>query len=913
MASTDQGADRTSRLAYPSAEAADVVMQDGTSIHFRPVRAEDLERLRRFLEGVSSDSMIHRFFGVASIEWVARWAVDVDYRDRYAIVAELGAEREIVAHGAYISSSEDTAEVAFLVTDRQQGQGIATLMLMHLASVANRHGFEHFTAEVLPDNLQMIEVFRNCGLPCSIHNEQGVVKVELETALDERALEAFDRREQAATRNALHRFLAPTSVAVIGATERPGSVGAALMDNLLGTGFTGAIYPVNPHAERVRGLAAYPSIEAVPGPVDMAVIAVPAPAVPDVAAACAAAGVRAMLVLSAGFGETGEAGRELQERLLEVCRHSGARLIGPNCLGVVNTDPAVRLDATFTVSRVPTGNVGMISQSGGLGIALIEEANRLGLGVSSFVSVGNKLDISGNDLLEYWELDPATDLILLYLESFGNPRRFGRLARRVGMSKPILAVKSGRTPAGVRASSSHTGALLSASDVTVDALFRQAGVIRADTIAELFDTASLMSSQPLPRGRRVGIVTNGGGPGIVAADACAAAGLDVPVLPAALQEHLRRLLPQGAAVGNPIDMVATVSAEQYRQTVELLLEAGVCDAILALFVPAISATTAAEVAAALAGAATKANGVTLTSVFMDHQAPRNAGGDGVVVPRFQFPEDAARALANAVRHSEWRQRPTGVVPSFTDCDRDRAAAIISGALARDDDGAGWLEPAEVFELFGCYRLPMIDTRVVGDEEEAVAAAAALGGTVVLKGIAPGLVHKSDSGAVLTGLSGDDEVRAGAHAIRAAVTRAGHELEGLIVQPMAAAGVEMLLGVVHDASFGPVLACGAGGTTAEVLGDVAVRITPLSDRDATEMLESLRIAPLLHGYRGAPACDVAAVTDALLRLGAMVEAHPEIAELDANPLLASAAGAVIVDARVRVAPAQAIRPLGALRN
>jgi acetyl coenzyme A synthetase (ADP forming)-like protein len=911
MASRDEGEGQTSGLAYPSADAADVVMRDGTSIRFRPVRAEDGECLRAFLEGVSSDSMIHRFFGVTSIDWITRWAVDVDYKDRYALVAELGAEREIVAHGVYAASSEHTAEVAFLVTDRQQGQGIATLMLMQLASIASRHGFEHFTAEVLPDNYQMIEVFRTCGLPCSIHNEQGVVQVELETALDERALEAFDRRVQAATRNALHRFLAPSTVAVIGATERAGSVGAALMDNLLKTGFSGAIYPVNPHAEQLCGLAAYPSIDAVPGPVDMAVIAVPAPAVPDVAAACAVAGVRAMLVISAGFGETGEEGRALQDRLLEVCRHSGARLIGPNCLGLVNTDPAVRLNATFTVSTVPRGNVGVISQSGGLGIALIEEANRLGLGVSSFVSVGNKLDISGNDLLEYWELDPATDLILLYLESFGNPRRFSRLARRVGMTKPILAVKSGRTPAGVRASSSHTGALLSASDVTVDALFRQAGVIRADTIAELFDTAALMSSQPLPRGRRVAIVTNGGGPGIVAADACAAAGLDVPELPAELQQKLRGLLPQGAAVGNPIDMVATVSAGQYQQTVELLLEAGVCDAILALFVPAISATTAAEVAAALAGAAAKANGVALASVFMDHRAARDAGADGVVVPRFQFPEDAARALANAVRHSEWRQRPTGIVPSFEDCDRERAAAIISGALARGGDG--WLAPAEVFELFGCYRMPVIETRVVADEEQAVAAAAALGGAVVLKGIAPGLVHKSDSGAVLTGLSGADAVRAGAHTIRAAVTRAGRVLEGLIVQPMAAAGVELLLGVVHDPSFGPVLACGAGGTTAELLGDVAVRITPLSDRDASEMLESLRIAPLLHGYRGAPACDIGAVSDALLRLGAMVEAHSEIAELDASPLFASADGAVIVDARVRVGPAMPARPLGALRN
>ncbi len=897
--------------AYPSAEAADVVMQDGTSIHFRPVRAGDADRVRTFLEGVSSDSMVLRFFGAASIDWVTRWAVDVDYKDRYAIVAEAGPSREIVAHGAYIASGDGCAEVAFLVTDRQQGHGIATLMLMHLASVANRHGFEHFTAEVLPGNHRMIDVFRNCGLPCSVRNEQGVVEIELETALDERALEAFDRREQAATRNALHRFLAPRSIAVIGASQRRGSVGAALMENLLAAGFSGAIYPVNTHSEKVCGLEAYASIDAVPDPVDMAVIAIPAPRVPDVAAACAAAGVRAMLVLSAGFGETGEEGKLLQQQLLDVCRRSGARLIGPNCLGVVNTDPAVRLDATFTVSAVPQGNVGMISQSGGLGVALIEEANRLGVGVSSFVSVGNKLDISGNDLLDYWELDPATDVILLYLESFGNPRRFGRLARRVGKTKPILAVKSGRTPAGVRASSSHTGALLSASDVTVDALFRQAGVIRADTIGELFDTAALLSSQPLPRGRRVAIVTNGGGPGIVAADACVAAGLEVCELPASLQAELRRLLPRGAAVSNPVDMVATVSADQYRRTVELLIEADVCDAILALFVPAISTTTADAVAAALAGAAAKANGITLASVFMDHQAPRSSAAGRVSVSRFQFPEDAARALANAVSYGEWRLRPSGVVPAFEDCDRDAAAALIGRVLARGGDG--WLGMAEVCELLACYRLPMIETRVVQSEREAVAAWAQLGQPVVLKGVAPGLLHKTESGAVVTSVSGEDEVLAAARAISSAVTRAGHALEGLIVQPMAAAGVEMLLGVVHDASFGPVIACGAGGATAELLGDVAVRITPLTDRDAAEMLGSLRISPLLHGYRGAPPCDVGAVSDALLRLGAMVEAHPEIAELDANPLLASPQGVLIVDARVRVRPAQAVRPLGALRN
>ncbi len=895
---------------YPSADVADVALRDGSSIHFRPVRVDDGERIREFLEGVSEDSLLYRFFGATSIDWATRWAVDVDYSDRYAIVAEQGIDREIVAHAAYVRTDARSAEVAFLVTDELQGHGISTLMLAHLAAVARRHGIERFTAEVMGGNNRMLEMFRTSGFPTHLQAAAGEVHVEFSTELGPEALAEFERREQSAAVSALRRFLTPRAVAVIGASERAGSVGGEVMRKLIDAGFTGTIYPVNPKHGTVRDLRAYASIGDVPEPVDLAVVAIPAAQVPAVAAECAAAATHALLVLSAGFGELGEQGRVLQQQLHDVCRGSGMRLIGPNCLGLINTDPAVHLDATFTVASPAAGCIGVLSQSGGIGVALIEEANRVGLGMSSFVSVGNKIDISGNDLLAFWDQDPATKVILLYLESFGNPRRFARVARQVGRHKPVLAVKSGRTQAGARATASHTGALLAASDITVDALFRQAGVIRADTIGELLDTAALLSTQPVPRGGRIVIVTNGGGPGIIAADACQAAGLEVVVLPDKLQSALRRMLPAGAAVANPVDLVATAPADAYRRTLELLLAADVCDAILTLFVPALSTIASADVAAAVAVAGARASEVALASVYLDQQAPADVAPGGRVVPRFQFPEDAIRAIGNAVRYGAWRERPAGTVPEFDDLRTNAAATLIAAALAR---GAGWLEPAEVVELLRCYGLPMIETRVVRGPQAAARAGAEIGGPVVLKGIATEMVHKSDSGAVRLGLNGATEIVSAARAIRRAVERAGHKPEGLIVQRMAPEGVELLLGVVNDASFGPVLACGAGGITAELLGDVNVRITPVTDVDADEMLASLRVSRLLRGYRGRPPCDLAAVREALLRVSAMVEAHPEIAELDANPLIATPEGAVIVDARVRVEPAQPPRPPGALRD
>ena len=893
--------------AYPSASEVDVALRDGSTLHIRPVTPSDKPAIAEFLKALSPQSIAFRFFGTVDLDWAIEWASDVDYSERYALIATTGADERVIAHGAYVRTGGGRAEVAFAVADQWQQYGIATIMLAHLASAAEERDIAVFTAEVLPDNHRMIQVFRDSGFPLAQRTGDGVIELEMPTSRFQQTRERFEAREHSAAVAAVELFLRPRAVAVIGASRERGTVGAELLHNLSQGGFRGSVYPVNRSTSEVQGLRAYGSVGELPAAVDLAIIAVPAAQVADVARQCAAAKTRALLVISAGFAETGGEGMRRQQELLAVCRESGMRLVGPNCFGVVNTSPEVLLNATFAAHPPAAGTIGFLSQSGGLGIAMIEGASRMQLGLSSFVSIGNRLDVSGNDLLEYWEHDEATRVVLLYLESFGNPRRFARIARRVGRAKPIVAVKSGRSPAGARATSSHTGALLASSDVTVDALFGQAGVIRTDTMQELFEVGALLSRQPVPPGRRVAIVTNVGGPAILCADACQAAGLDVVELPESVRERLAGFLPAEASVGNPIDMIATASPESYRRTIETLLQERCCDAIVAIFVPTLI-TDAAEVAREISAAAAGARGVTLATVLMNAERLREVAANELQPPNFDFPEDAARALAHAARYASWRARPVGQAPSFPGCRADEAAAIITRALAREES---WLAPAHVAALLDCYGLPLVQSRIVTRVGDAASAARELGYPVALKGIAAGLLHKTDAGAVRLGLDSAHAVMLAAREIGAAVEEAGYELQGLIVQPQIEPGVELLMGMVNDESFGPVIACGAGGTLTEVLGDVAVRITPLSDLDAREMLRSLRVFRLLEGYRGSPACDIAAVEEVLLRLGALVEAHPEIAELDANPVIARADGAVIVDARVRIAAVEPPRPLPSL--
>jgi acetate---CoA ligase (ADP-forming) len=894
--------------AYPHEREADIMLRDGTTLHVRPVRPDDTAAVRAFLGALSWESIGFRFFGVPNLEWAVSWSVDVDYTDRFGLVAEGGSPRRILAHAAYVRLDSDRAEIAFLVADDWQGLGISTILLAHLAEVAEQHGITTFVGEVLPDNHKMIDVFRESGFPVTFRSIPDALEIELPTSLSPKALERFAERDRIGAVAAVKSFLEPGSVAIIGASRDRMTVGGVILRNLLSAEFSGPVYAVNPNAEVVQSLPAYHSVKDIPGGVELAVIAVPAASAVDVARECATAGVRSLLVISAGFAEVGAEGAARQRALLEVCRQSGMRVVGPNCLGVLNTAPQVRLNATFGPPPSGSGGVAFMSQSGGLGVAIIEAAGRLNLGLSSFVSIGNQADLSSNDFLQYWEQDPATHLALLYLESFGSPRKFARIARRVGARKPIVAVKSGRSRAGARATSSHTGAMLSASDVTVDALFEQAGVIRTDTMHDLFGVAALLSAQPVPRGDRVAIVTNGGGPGVLCADACEAQAVRIEEVSAEVRARLAEFLPAAAGVGNPIDMVASASAQDYRRTMQTLIDAEACDAIVAIFVPPL-VTDASDVARAICEVAESNPAMTIASVFMVSDGmPPELESARTRVPGYEFPEDAARAISLAVRHARWRTRDHGSEPKLVGLRSVEAAAIISRELARNEQ---WLSPAHVVELLDCYGLPLLTTRVVPDAAAAVTTARELGYPVALKASASGLIHKTDAGGVKLGLDGPDAVRAAATEIEQSVARAGHHLDGLIVQPMAATGVELIVGVVNDPSFGPVLACGAGGITAELLDDVAVRITPLTDVDASEMLRSLRTFPLLDGYRGAARCDIAAIEDVLLRVSAMVEAHSEIVELDCNPLIATPDGALIIDARIRVEPTAPAPPMPSL--
>src|SRR6266508_1028592 len=653
---------------YPQHREADVALRDGSTVHVRPVRPEDREALLVFLRALSSESRALRFFSAgADLEWVAERMSDMDYSARFGLLATSGST--VVGHAVYLRTAPERAEVALAVADAMQGHGLGTLLVGQLAEVAHAHAIPLFEAQVLPENRRMLDVFRESGFPVAMRAEPGVIVVEFPTSLTPAALERFERREQTAAVAALRTFLSPQSVAVVGASRHRGGIAGEVFHNLLAAGFNGPVYPVSPKAEVVQSVVAFSTV-----------VVVPAPEVAEAAEECGRKGVRGLVVLSAGFGEVGEEGRERQRELVELCRRHGMRLIGPNCMGILNTNPEVRLNATFAPSFPDAGRVGFLSQSGALGLAVIDRAQSRGLGLSSFVSVGNKADISGNDLIHYWEDDSDTDLILLYLESFGNPRKFARITRRVGRAKPIVAVKSGRSQAGARATSSHTGALVAASDVTVDALFHQAGVIRTDTPSEMFDVASVLANQPAPEGRRVGIVTNAGGPGVLCADACEAEGLEIPALPEEARSAMAAFLPADASTANPVDMIASATGEDYRRAVEIVAGSGV-HALVVIFIPPL-VTRPEDVAAAVRDAADAVDGrIPILSVFMSSAGvPPELAGGRRRIPAFAFPEEGARALARAVRYGECRQRPEGSTPQLEDVRQDEAAAIIAEGL-----------------------------------------------------------------------------------------------------------------------------------------------------------------------------------------------------------------------------------------
>ncbi|MEV6979663.1 acetate--CoA ligase family protein [Sphaerisporangium sp. NPDC051017] len=679
----------------------------------------------------------------------------------------------------------------------------------------------------------------------------------------------------------LARVLAPGSIAVVGAGRGPSGAGHKVLRNLVDGGFPGPVYPVNPKASHVAGIQAYPDVRALPGPVDLVVVAVPAGAVLGVARDCAATGVKGLVVLTAGFAENG--GQDAEHELVRICRSAGMRLIGPNCLGIVNT--SARMNATFLARSPREGSIAALSQSGAVGAALLER-----LPISSFVSVGNKADVSGNDLLEYWEDDEATRVIALYLESFGNPRKFARIAARVGRRKPVLMVKSGRSGAGERAVRSHTAAAAT-PDVAVDALARAAGVIRLDSVRDMMDIARLLAAQPLPAGRRVAIVGNSGGPEAMTADACERNGLIVPPLtpPASLAAQVS----PAAALGNPVDLTADATAEQIGATIEAVLADPGVDAVLVVYTPPFGSGLEATWKAI--AEATRAATKTVVACVVGHDDP---GGDLIDgrVPVYAFPEEAVRALARAAAYAEWRNTPADLVEPASRDDDQAATEIVRYALA-ERPGGGWLDPATTERLLRHYGVTVAESILVDDPEAAAEAASALGTPVVLKAVGP--VHKSDAGGVRTGLTTPAAVRSAYHDMKAAV---GPVMTGAIVQRMVPEGVEIIVGGVNYPAFGPLLMVGMGGVAADLLADRSFRVPPVSLDTACEMIADLRCSPLLYGYRGRPKADVHALADQIARVGRLLVALPDVAELDLNPVIVTPGGAVTVDARIRLSPA-----------
>lgn len=691
----------------------------------------------------------------------------------------------------------------------------------------------------------------------------------------------------------LDPIFSPSSIAVVGASRRRESLGFRLLHNLVVNEFTGAIYPVNPQAKAIHSLKCYPTLAAIPDPVDLAVILVPRQKVQGIVEECLAKGVRGLIVITAGFSEVGEEGAGRERRLRDAVRAAGIRMIGPNCMGVINTSPDVSLDATFSPTAARAGAIGFVSQSGALGVAILNVAQDLGIGLTQFVSMGNKADVSGNDLLEHWEDDPATRVICMYLESFGNPRRFTEIAKRVSRKKPILVVKSGRTAEGARAASSHTGAMAGA-DVTVSALLDQCGVLRANTIEELFDVCRALVRCPLPDGNRVGIVTNAGGPGIMATDACVNVGLRMASLSEATRQTLLAFLPAEASVNNPVDMIASASAESYSRSLSAVLDDPGVDMALAINVTPVlgSPIDILEVIGEVSRTRSKPVLAVIMATDEFYEAVKHIRD---LPPVYRFPEPAARVLQLLERYGAWVRRPAEPPPPEFDTDDDAVEAILSRTRE------GYLGPGDTFRVLDLYGIPLARWRMVNTAEGAVAAAREIGFPVVLKAVASGLVHKSDVGAVQVDLRDERDLANALQHTSDSVQGAGHRIERWLVQEMARGGHEVIFGITTDPRFGPLLMFGLGGKYVEVFQDVRFGVLPLGPTDARDMVRGIRGFKLLEGVRGEPGADLDVLTEVLLRLAQLAQRHPRIQEVDINPFLAGAdrAHARAVDARIRV--------------
>ncbi len=879
---------------YPEHWESDVVLADGSTAHVRPIRADDRDLLQAFHGRQSAESIYFRYFTphpTLSEADLDRFT-QIDYRDRMAFVALLGDD--LVAVARYDRwSGRDDAEVAFMVDDAHQGLGIATVLLEFLAEAGRQVGYRRFSAQVLPTNRKMLRVFRQAGFRTSSEWGDGVIEVVLDIEPTPEALAAIEERGHQAEARSVARLLAPQSVAVIGAGRDPDGLGHRVVANLVAEGFRGPVYPVNPAADEVAGLPAVASVLDVPAPLDQAVIALPAPLVVDAVVECARARVHSLVIVSSGFRDAGPEGAAAEHELVSLARRYGMRVVGPNCLGVLNTDPEVRLHASHTPARPEPGPVGLLSQSGSLGTAILEQAGTVGLGISTFVEAGNKADVSANDLLQYWEDDERTGVVLLHLESFGNTRRFSRIVRRVARHKPVVAVRSGAAiPAW-----SETPWLRGA---TTDALLRQLGIIRVDAIESMFDVARVLVHQPVPAGRRVAVLANAGGPARLAADACKGAGLELAPLGSATRNALAAAMPAAGIPDNPADLTHHAGPEHYARALAALVADPDVDAVLAIYAPPLSDRTD-EVVAAITEAAA-GHGTTVVATALGVGATDLPGPDGTAVPSFTFPDRAARALGAVAGYGAWLAEAPGDVPEVGLVDEERAHLLVDDALSRAPAGLT-LASAEADALLGAYGVPVAPRRLAQTAGEAVKAAKALGYPVSLK--ATGLEHlgKTEAAGVALDLHRADEVRRAHKRMSEAL---GEAMEPAIVQAMVTPGVDLAVGVHQHPAVGGVIAIGPGGAAGAAAGPTVVRVLPLTDLDVDRLLDRAPVAGWLAACD--PAVDRSALVDVLLRLARLAEDIPEVAEVRANPVIVAPDGVVVTDVSVTLAPWRRLDPL-----
>jgi len=892
---------------YPSRYETDAVLKDGSRILLRPIKKGDAGKWLDFMSRLGTHAKYLRFHHVPkemTEEDAARYC-DVDYHASFAFVAEAmrGGRKDIVATGRYYRlPHKESAEVGFLVEEPFQNKGVGTKLMEQLVRAARDNGISAFEADVLGQNKEMMEVFTNYGFHVDREFEDGEYRVTVPIApTGEVAEKEMDRERQAAIAS-LRSVLSPRSIAVVGASRREGSVGQLLLQRIMEGRFSGTVYPVNPKAGSVLTVKACPSVLDIADQVDLAIIAVPAPAVPKVVDECGRKGIRAVVVISDGFKESGEEGAEREQRLRDISLGYGMRVVGPNCMGIINTDPEVKLNGTFSRSYPSAGNIAFLSQSGALGLAMLEYASRLSIGLSSFVSIGNRADVSSNDLLDYWEEDERTRAILLYLESFGNARKFGRIARRVSAGKPIVAIKGGRTSAGSRAAATHTGAM-TASSTAVRALFQQAGILPVDTMEEAFGVISLLSKQPVPSGSRVAILTNGGGPGILAADACANHGLTLPEFSSEAAERLKSASKRRIAVNNPLDLTASAGKKEFQEALQILGRDEGNDAVIVISIPPITLDPhAITEAIGKAMPSFRKQGKPLIACFVG-QPDAWRGPESEGVPVYTFPEEAVSALAHAVEYGTWLGKPKGSIPEFPDIRRERALNLIEKAMTSTSLRPFWLSTMEASELLDCYGIRVLHTAFAKSATEAGDKAVDIGFPVAVKLASGTIAHKTEVGGVALDLKTKKEVKQAFHSIKkrlSADNRAG-EMDGVVVQCMVEGGVEVISGVTEDPTFGPLFMFGMGGVYTELLQDVSVRLHPLTDVQVGEMIDSLRMSALLKGWRDTPPSDIQALQEMLLRLSALIEDVREIAEVDLNPVMAMPRGEgyFVADAKIRL--------------